>query len=96
MTRVKPRGIQMPGSPQFNAEWRRVGRRRKPKFTGTGPFRTANQWPMAGHSVKPEGFHDLVRRVTPAPRLDIFGRRRIAGFDSWGNQAPEGPAANHV
>ena len=24
---------------------------------------------------------------TPGPRLDIFGRRRIAGFKSWGNEA---------
>ena len=92
MTWVKPGGIQTPVTPAFNAEWCIVGRKGKPQYHETKAFTTANYWPREGHSAKPEGFYDLLRRVTPGPRLDVFGRRRIAGFDSWGNEAPEGLA----
>ena len=92
MTWVKNGGIQLPNGPMFNAEWAVVGRKGHPKFTDIKAFRTANAWPRGKHSEKPDGFYDLLRRVTPGPRLDIFGRRRIAGFTSWGNEAPEGPA----
>ena len=92
MTWVKPGGIQTPVTPAFNAEWCIVGRKGKPQYHETKAFSTANYWPREGHSAKPEGFYDLLRRVTPGPRLDVFGRRRIAGFDSWGNEAPEGLA----
>ena len=92
MTWVKNSGPQTPISPQFNAEWCIVGRKGKPKYRETKAFRTANYWPRQGHSAKPEGFYDLLRRVTPGPRLDVFGRRRIAGFDSWGHEAPGGLA----
>ena len=86
MTWVKNRGPQRPESPCFNAEFCIVGKKGKPKFVDTKQFRTANYWDWCGGSVKPEGFYDLLRRVTPGPRLDVFGRRRIAGFDSWGQR----------
>ena len=92
MTWVKPGGIQTPVTPCFNAEWCIVGRKGRPKYRETKAFATANRWPRGAHSEKPEGFYELLRRVTPGPRLDVFGRRRIAGFDSWGNEAPEGLA----
>ena len=92
MTWVKGGGPQLPNQPQFNAEWCVVGRKGKPQFQDIRAFNAANYWPRSGDSRKPEGFYDLLRRVTPGPRLDIFGRRRIAGFESWGNEAPEGPA----
>ena len=88
--------MQLPNAPEFNAEFIVVGSQGAPKFKETTAFRVANFWKWTGHSVKPEGFYDLLRRVTPGPRLDIFGRRRIAGFYSWGNEAPEGePAPDH-
>ena len=89
MTWVKNGGIQLQNSPMFNAEWCVVGRKGKPKFNTTKAFMTANVWTRGGHSEKPEEFYDLLRRVAPAPRLDIFNRRHIPGFDSWGDQAPE-------
>ena len=77
------------GKPFYNSEWCIVGRKGNPEFVETTSFRVANIWPATGHSEKPEGFYDLLRRVTPGPRLDIFGRRQIPGFHSWGNEAPE-------
>ena len=92
MTWVKNDAIQLPLGPRYNSEWILVGRKGHPQFKETTGFRLANCWPQGAHSEKPEGFYDLLRRVTPGPRLDIFGRRQIAGFDSWGDEAPEGPA----
>ena len=88
MTWVKNGGVQTPATPQFNAEWIVVGKKGSLKWLDTKAFKTANYWPRGAHSAKPEGFYDLLRRVTPAPRLDVFGRRPIGGFDSWGDEAP--------
>lgn len=44
------------------------------------------------HSRKPEGFLDLVKRVSPPPHLEMFARRnRLDEWDTWGNEA-----MNHV
>ena len=89
-------GMQTPNNPRHTAEFAVVGRKGSPRFQSTRSFRTANCWPRGAHSEKPEGFYDLLRRVTPGPRLDVFGRRRIAGFESWGDEAPEGePLPDH-
>lgn len=36
------------------------------------------------HSRKPDEFYDLVRLVSPEPRLDMFSREKREGFDQWG------------
>ena len=93
MTWHKPWGPKPLNKPMYNSEFAIVGKRGRPKYIDEKMLFTSNQWPNPRiHSVKPEGFYDLLRRVTPVPRLDVFGRRRIAGFESWGSQAPEGPA----
>jgi N6-adenosine-specific RNA methylase IME4 len=38
------------------------------------------------HSQKPEQFYDLVERVSPAPRLEMFARRRRLGWDAFGDE----------
>ena len=86
---VKGGGPQLPGTPCFNAEYAIVGRRGGPVLKTTKQLQAANMWPRRLHSEKPEEFYDLLRRTTHEPRLDIFGRRRIAGFTSWGDQAPK-------
>ena len=92
MTWVKSGGPQFPKGPCYNSEFIVVGRKGSPSYMDTKAYSTANYWPRGGHSEKPEGFYDLLRRITQSPRLDIFSRRRIAGFESWGQEAPEGPA----
>lgn len=41
------------------------------------------------HSQKPDVFLDLVERVSPGPRLEMFARRQRLGWDTWGNEALE-------
>jgi len=38
------------------------------------------------HSRKPAEFYELVRRVSPGPRLDMFSREPHEGFEQWGNE----------
>ena len=38
------------------------------------------------HSRKPEIFYEIVREVSPGPRLDIFSREKREGFEQWGNE----------
>jgi N6-adenosine-specific RNA methylase IME4 len=38
------------------------------------------------HSRKPAEFYELVRRVSPEPRLDMFSREPHEGFEQWGNE----------
>lgn len=45
--------------------------------------------PRTGHSTKPDRFYEIVERVSPEPRLELFARRRRFGWDVWGNEAPE-------
>jgi N6-adenosine-specific RNA methylase IME4 len=41
---------------------------------------------VRGHSRKPDEFYELVREVSPGPRIDMFARGKHEGFDSWGNE----------
>ena len=52
---------------------------------------------VGGTAAKPKGFYDLLRAGNARAALWISsGRRRIAGFTSWGNEAPEGePEPDH-
>ena len=38
------------------------------------------------HSRKPDEFYDLVKAVSPEPRLDMFSREKREGFDQYGNE----------
>jgi len=38
------------------------------------------------HSRKPDEFYDIVRSVSPGPRIDIFSREAREGFEQYGNE----------
>ena len=80
-------GIQPYNSAQFNCEFVVVGSKGNPIFADLKAFKTAFNAPRQGHSIKPDEFYDLIRRVTLSPRLDMFSRREIEGFDVWGHEA---------
>jgi N6-adenosine-specific RNA methylase IME4 len=44
--------------------------------------------PRRAHSEKPDAFYDLVERVSPEPRVELFARRaRLSGWDYWGDES---------
>lgn len=38
------------------------------------------------HSGKPPEFYEMVERISPAPRLELFARGNRGGWDCWGNE----------
>ena len=52
-------------------------------------FKAQPNWgffPVQDHSHKPEEFHEIVKRVSPGPYLELFARRRQPGWDVWGDE----------
>lgn len=52
-------------------------------------FKAQINWgifPVQNHSHKPEEFHKIVERVSPSPYAELFARRKMPGWDVWGNE----------
>lgn len=55
---------------------------------------TLFEWPRARHSEKPREFFDLVERLSPGPRLEMYARGPRDGWAVWGNQSNGAPATD--
>lgn len=40
------------------------------------------------HSQKPKEAYELIEKVSPGPRLEMFARNTRIGWDNWGNESP--------
>jgi N6-adenosine-specific RNA methylase IME4 len=83
-----PRGLGMGGAFTNTTEFVLFARRGRPQVIERVDSSWWN-WKRGPHSVKPDAFLDLVERVSPAPRLEMFARRQRIGWDTWGNEALE-------
>jgi len=42
--------------------------------------------PLLEHSRKPDRIHEIAEKLSPAPRIELFARRRRRGWQAWGNE----------
>ncbi len=69
-----------------NTEHAVFATRGKPMVPDEKAMSTWFVWKREGaHSRKPAAFYDVVEKVSPAPRVELFCREPIFGWDSWGH-----------
>lgn len=49
----------------------------------------AHKYPVLDHSVKPDLFrNEIVKLMGDTPKIELFARRKVEKWSSWGNQIP--------
>lgn len=89
---VKPTGFCVANGYKSAAEFCLLGFYGKPmqKWIGIAQLNWIKAFTKPGHhSEKPNDFYNKIKKMSPEPRIDIFNRRPIAGFGSWGDEAPK-------
>ncbi len=85
MVWIKPSAIAPCFAYKFATEFCLLGFYGKPmqKFIGKGKLNWINHFTKPNeHSSKPDKFYELVKEMSPEPRIDIFARKIHKGFDS--------------
>jgi N6-adenosine-specific RNA methylase IME4 len=44
--------------------------------------------PVGEHSEKPEEVRRRIERLFPGPYLELFARKPVPGWTTWGNEIP--------
>jgi len=75
------------GYPRYNTEFVLVATKGDGRFRSTRGLKAGFTGVAGHHSRKPDEFYQMIRKATAPPRLDMFNRRPIPGFDGWGLEA---------
>ena len=84
LTWIKPTGMT-PFSWMYNTEHVLFGRIGSLYLLRNG-VKLSFREPVVRHSRKPDIFYNIVRKVSPEPRLELFAREKRLGFEAWGNE----------
>lgn len=82
----KTGGHQHPNRPQYNLEFVVVASRGSPQYADIRDFLACFNAHRRDHSRKPDEFYEMIVRVTPGPRLELFARRAHDGFEPHGDE----------
>jgi N6-adenosine-specific RNA methylase IME4 len=82
------------GQPIYNYEPVIIARRGGARWVDEKDFQLCFYGRRREHSRKPVEFYDRVRRVSPEPRLNMFSREEIEGFQRHGNEIEKFDEAN--
>lgn len=66
------------------------GRMLMPVKEYRGKYTTVVREPSTSHSTKPQAVYEMLERMFPGEkRIELFARKRRAGWDSWGNEVED-------
>lgn len=59
------------------------------KRFGDTSLRSWLECDRGAHSAKPEEIRSMIERASPGPRLELFSRKRVEGWVTWGDGVPD-------